>query len=117
MLPDDMDAVFQALAHRDRRRMLDLIRNNAGCCVEDLCGHFAVSRIAVLKHLQVLARAQLIQSEKVGRRRNLYFNAVPIQLIYDRWATEYSALWAGKMADIKYRVESEAQRAKRKRHA
>jgi predicted transcriptional regulator len=117
MLPDDMDAVFQALAHRDRRLMLDLIRNNAGCCVEDLCRHFDVSRIAVLKHLRVLGRAQLVHSEKVGRRRNLYFNAVPIQLIYDRWATDYSALWAGKMADIKYRVESAAQRAKRKRHA
>jgi hypothetical protein len=30
---------------------------------------------------------------------------VPIQLIYERWTTEYSALWAGKLTKIKYRVE------------
>lgn len=117
MLPDDMDAVFLALGNRDRRLMLDLIGNNTGCCVEDLCRHFEFSRIAVLKHLRVLARAQLVHSEKVGRKRKLYFNVVPIQLIYDRWATDYSALWAGKLADIKYQVETEAQRTQRKRHA
>ena len=100
--------------------MLDLIRNNSGCCVEDLCGHFETSRIAVLKHVRVLERAQLVHSEKVGRRRKLYFNVVPIQLIYDRWATDYSSLWAEKLADLKYRIETASERAKkeqRKRHA
>jgi predicted transcriptional regulator len=119
MLPDDMDAVFHALAHRDRRRVLDLVRSNPGCCVEDLCPHFATSRIAVLKHVRVLERAQLLHSEKLGRKRRLYFNVVPIQLVYDRWATEYSALWAGKLADLKYRVETKGREdpAERKRHA
>ena len=116
MCPDDMDAVFQALAHRDRRRVLDLVRNNPGCCVEDLCRHFAISRIAVLKHLRVLERAQLLHSEKIGRKRRLFFNVVPIQLVYDRWATQYSALWGGKLADVKYRVEATHDNsAKRKR--
>jgi len=119
MLPDDMDAVFQALAHRDRRRVLDLVRNHPGCCVEDLCAHFTTSRIAVLKHIRVLERAQLLHSEKVGRKRRLYFNVVPIQIVYDRWATEYSALWAGKLTRLKYQVETAALQApaKRKRHA
>jgi DNA-binding transcriptional ArsR family regulator len=119
MMPDDMDAVFHALGHRDRRRILDLVRNNPGCCIEDICPHFVTSRIAVLKHLRVLERAQLIHSEKVGRKRQLYFNVVPIQIVYDRWATEYSALWAGQLADIKYRVEAGDQknRTEHKRHA
>lgn len=115
-----MDAVFQALAHRDRRRILDLVQNNPGCCVDDLGGHFPTSRIAVLKHLRVLERAQLIHSEKVGRRRNLYVNVVPIQIIYDRWATAYSAMWAGEVAALKYRIETgvpQAQPTERKRHA
>jgi DNA-binding transcriptional ArsR family regulator len=120
MLPDDMDAVFAALAHRDRRRILDLVGNNPGCCVEDLCPHFTTSRIAVLKHLRVLERAQLIHSEKAGRKRRLFFNVVPIQLIYDRWATEYSALWAGSLTQLKYRIEAGSQpknQAEGKRHA
>lgn len=124
MLSDDMDAVFLALGNRDRRRMLDLVRNNPGCCVEELGREFAFSRIAVLKHLKVLDRAGLIVSERRGRKRALYFNVVPIQLIFDRWATDYSALWAGKLADLKYAIEgSEADereaggRGDRKRHA
>jgi DNA-binding transcriptional ArsR family regulator len=119
MLPDDMDAVFAALGHRDRRRIMDLVANNPGCCVEDLCSHFDTSRIAVLKHVRSLERAQLIHSEKVGRKRKLYFNVVPIQLIYDRWAPEYSALWATKLSHLKYRIETRTheQKTGRKRHA
>jgi DNA-binding transcriptional ArsR family regulator len=109
MLPDDLDAVFAALAHRDRRRILDLVRNNPGCRVEDLCPHFTTSRVAILKHLKVISRADLIVSHKVGRERRLYFNVVPIQIIYDRWATEFSALWAGPIAQLKYRVETNEQ--------
>jgi DNA-binding transcriptional ArsR family regulator len=125
MMPDDLDAVFTALAHRDRRRILDLVRASPGCRVEDLCPHFTTSRVAILKHLKVLARAELIVSQKVGRERRLYFNVMPIQIIYDRWATEFSALWASPIAQIKYRVEAEAEaeaetpsaaKPRRKRH-
>ena len=120
MLPDDFDAIFAALAHRDRRKILDLVRANPGCRVEDLGQHFETSRVAILKHLKVLTKADLIVSEKVGRERRLYFNVMPIQIIYDRWATEFSALWAGPMAQIKYRVETENQasaKPRRKRDA
>ena len=108
-MPDDLDAVFMALGHRDRRRILDLVRNNPGCRAEDLGPHFTTSRVAILKHLKVLTRAELIVSRKVGRELLLYFNVVPIQIIYDRWATEFSALWAGPIAQLKYRVEAEEQ--------
>jgi DNA-binding transcriptional ArsR family regulator len=121
MMADDLDAVFAALSHRDRRRILDLVRNNPGCRVEDLGPHFTTSRVAILKHLKVLTRADLIVSQKVGRERRLYFNVVPIQIIHDRWATEFSTLWSGPIARLKYRVEAEDQskastKARRKRH-
>jgi DNA-binding transcriptional ArsR family regulator len=119
MLPDDLDALFLALGHRDRRKILDLVRNNPGCRVDEVASQFETSRVAILKHLKVLDRAQLIVSEKVGRERRLYFNVVPIQIIYDRWATEFSALWAGQLARLKYRVEAGPVRksqTQRKRH-
>jgi DNA-binding transcriptional ArsR family regulator len=112
-----MDAVFQALAHPDRRRMLDIIKNDPGCSVESVSRFFEFSRIAVLKHLRVLERAGLIHSEKPGRTRKLYFNVVPIQMIYDRWTTDYSALWARRLTRIKYKVEaSQSRRTPRRRH-
>jgi DNA-binding transcriptional ArsR family regulator len=94
-----------------------------------VCDYFEISRIAVMKHLRVLERSELVISQKQGRTRQLYFNAVPIQLVYDRWTTEYSAYWAGKLTRIKYRIESAIEQpakqkplttpspAARKRHA
>ena len=101
-----MDAVFQALASVSRRRILDIIKERPGCSVNHVAGFFAESRINVMKHLRVLEDAGLIHSEKEGRTRKLYFNCVPIQLIHERWTTEYSALWAGRLTRVKYRVET-----------
>ncbi len=102
----DMDAVFQALAHESRRRMLDIVKNEPGIGVGALASEFDVSRIAVMKHLTVLEDANLIVSQKDGRTRKLYFNAAPIQMIHDRWTSEYSAYWAGQMTRIKYLAEA-----------
>ena len=109
-MPDDMDAVFEALAHPDRRRILDIIKNNPGCYLNELCPQFSTSRIALMKHLRVLEAAQLIVARHEGRRRRLFHNAVPIQMIYDRWTTEYSALWSSEITRIKYAVESKSNR-------
>ena len=100
-----MDKVFHALCSASRRKILDVVRNNPGCSVKHVCRHFDMSRIAVMKHLTVLEQANLLISEKSGRARSLYFNTVPIQMIYERWSTEFSALWAGKVTALKYRVE------------
>ena len=107
----DMDAVFQALANESRRRMLDLVKECPGIGVGALAGEFDVSRIAVMKHLNVLEHAGLLVSEKDGRTRRLYFNAVPIQLIHERWTTEYSAYWSGNVTRLKYLSEISARDA------
>ena len=105
MQPDSMDAVFRALASKSRRRILDIVKDRPGCSVNHVAGYFEESRINVMKHLRVLEEVALIYSEKQGRTRKLYFNCVPIQIIHDRWTTQYSALWAGRLARVKYRVE------------
>jgi predicted transcriptional regulator len=106
MPTDSMDAVFLALACPTRRKILDVVKEQPGCGVKHVAKFFAMSRIAVMKHLRVLVDAGLLLSEKEGRNRKLYFNCVPIQMIYDRWTTEYSALWASRMTEVKYRVEA-----------
>lgn len=103
-----MDLVFHALASRARRAILDIVRDQPGCCVQDVCEHFDVSRIMILKHLRILEEAQLLVLKKAGRKTELYFNAIPIQLIYDRWTSEYSSYWASKVVDLKMLIETEA---------
>lgn len=109
---ESIDLVFQALASKSRRLIMDLVKNRPGCSVNDLCEHFEISRIGVMKHLRILVDAQLIISRKEGRKRELYFNAAPIQMIYDRWTTEYSTFWATQAVDLKYRVEAKNKKGK-----
>ena len=111
---DTFDTVFAALAHPARRRMLDLLVQAPGCSVKWVASHFDFSRIAAMKHLAILEDAGLAISEKEGRTRQLYFNPVPIQQIYDRWTSQYSSFWAERLTDVKGRVEAHAQRRRRK---
>jgi DNA-binding transcriptional ArsR family regulator len=103
-----MDVVFQALAHPVRRQMLDLVRSSPGARVGQVCERFEMSRIGAMKHLNILEAAGLIISRQDGRNRLLYVNAVPIQMIYDRWISDWSSLWAHELATIKYRAEASA---------
>lgn len=112
---DPLDQVFQALSNATRRTILDLLKARPGMCVNDVCEHFDVSRIAVIKHLRVLEEAQLIIVRKNGRKRAIYFNVVPIQAIYDRWTTEFGAFWATQTLDLKRQLEEKTKSPKRTR--
>lgn len=105
-----MDAVFHALAHTTRRAMLDYLRATPGLPVGKLANHFDVSRIAVMNHLTVLEKAGLVISEKDGRTRRLYLNAMPIQDIHERWTNTYSAHWADRVNIIKHTAEAAARK-------
>ncbi len=110
MKPETMDAVFMALSHQTRRKILDIVNSMPGCSVGDVAKYFDdISRIAVMKHLDHLESAGLVVSRRAGRRRELFFNSVPIQMIYDRWTTEYSRFWATRALDLKYLLESKPE--------
>ena len=109
-----MGAVFDALGSPVRRRILDVVKDDPGCTVGEVAACFDTTRIAVMRHIRMLEEVDLLISRKEGRKRHLYPNAVPIQMIYDRWTTEYSSLWAGRMVDLKYRVEGRTKKKKQK---
>ena len=95
--------------------ILDLVKQKPGCCVNDVCEYFEMSRVGVMKHIRVLVNAKLVISRKQGRTRELYFNSAPIQFIYDRWTDEYSAFWATQALDLKYTVEGKKTSGKTQR--
>jgi len=108
------DLVFQALSHQVRREILDSLRDQPGQSVGKLASGFDISRIAIMNHLTVLEKADLVISERDGRTRRLYLNLIPIQLIYERWSNEYSAYWANRLTSIKYAAEAKALPSRRK---
>ena len=109
----DMSAVFHALAHESRRKIMDVVKAAPGVSVGKLAAEFDVTRISVMNHLAVLEDAGLIVSEREGRTRRLYLNAAPIQMINDRWLSDYSAQWARKLLDIKYAAEAAAKKPRK----
>ncbi len=101
-----MALVFKALADESRRQILDIVKADEGISVNGVAEHFEFSRFAVMKHLRILEEANLLRIEKDGRFRKIYINAVPIQMIYDRWLSQYSRHWAEGLTRLKYELET-----------
>jgi DNA-binding transcriptional ArsR family regulator len=109
MSDDPLDPVFKALASSVRRKIIDLLASGP-LTTGDLAAAFPEhSRYAVMQHLGVLEKAQLVTVERVGRRRFNHFNPVPIQRISDRWISRHAAGWSRGLADLKAALELAAQ--------
>jgi hypothetical protein len=39
----------------------------------------------------------LVLPRREGKAKRLYLNVMPIQAMYDRWISQYSALWAAQL--------------------
>ena len=99
-------ALWRALADPTRRRILDLLR--AGPAITgEIAAAFPISRIAVMRHLEALAEAELITSRKRGRERWHYLNAVPLERLHRRWAGAVEAGFASGLLRLQDRVEAE----------
>ena len=81
--PDAMDPVFRALADVTRREILDALFSEDGQTVGHLCARFEerMSRFGVMKHLAVLADADLVVAVREGRTKRLFLNPVPIEQV------------------------------------
>lgn len=110
---DELDATFFALSSDLRRRMLDLLKREGGCNVNHVCEFFSaeIGRHAVMKHLAALERGGLLVTAKDGRDKRLWFDPTPLQLIHERWTTEFSAFWAARLTRLKYDAEGAEVRA------
>jgi DNA-binding transcriptional ArsR family regulator len=97
--------VFRALADRTRRRILDRLKDQA-MTTGQLCDEMSpLDRCTTMKHLRVLARADLIIVRREGRFRWNHLNAVPIQGIYDRWISQYARPSVELLTRLKRDVE------------
>jgi predicted transcriptional regulator len=105
MTETQLDVVFVALASQPRRHILDILAARPGSTVNQVAEQFEMSRIGVLKHINVLEDAGLVVSERIGRERPLYFNPVPLQMIHERWSSDYGRFWAAQLTRLKRNVE------------
>ena len=107
MDPEDLDdQVFKALAGKDRRRILDLLRDAPMTTGEIGKNVPHVDRTQVIQHLGVLEKARLIISKKQGRCRWNYLDVAPIQRIHERWIEAYAKPSAGFLSKLQQDLES-----------
>lgn len=101
---EDLTSVFKALSHPSRREILDWLKNGP-MSTSDICDKFSESRFAVMKHLDILEKAKLVVSRKQGRIRMNFFNAIPIQQLYNRWVNRYESQLSTSLVNLKEKLE------------
>jgi DNA-binding transcriptional ArsR family regulator/uncharacterized protein YndB with AHSA1/START domain len=101
--------VFKALSDPTRRRILDALRRRPRTTGQLARRFSRLSRFAVMKHLGVLERANLVIVRREGRLRWNHLNAVPIRLVYERWVSGFASQSAESLVGLKRFVESQLE--------
>lgn len=88
--PDAYEAVFEALAHPARRRILVTVHFNGGVMTAgEIAGVFAHAWQTTTRHLQVLEGAGLLTHERRGRQRLYRLERRRLELVRD-WLAWFS---------------------------
>jgi len=91
-------ALFEILADSNRRRVLDLLREQERT-VGELVDALYMSQPAVSKHLRILRDAGLVESRADAQRRVYTLRAEPLADL-DAWLAPYRKFWRGKLAAL-----------------
>ena len=102
--------MFKALADPTRRELLDELFRCDGQTLGALAGRFAMTRVAVAKHLRLLEDAGLVTAQRRGREKFHFLNVVPIRLVHDRWVSKYTEAWAAGLVDLKHVLEASMEK-------
>lgn len=102
---NEEEPVFKALSHEKRRTIVDIVSREPGLTLGEVAVRLGASRQSARQHIGKLEDAGLIHVLEDGRTNRHYYNAVPLQMIYDRWTDQLSADVARSMIDLKNRVE------------
>ena len=96
--PQNLDAVFAALADPTRRAILS--RLAAGeASVNEIAAPFEMSQPAVSKHLRVLEQAGLIERDVDKQRRPARLKAEPMAAAVS-WLEEFKQFWSSSFDQL-----------------
>jgi DNA-binding transcriptional ArsR family regulator len=104
-MPSELDPIWKALADETRREILDFLRSGPRTTTAIVARFPNLTRFGVMKHIQVLRDAGLINTRQEGRCCLNSLNAVPIRQIYERWVSKYAEQWATTLIGLKESLE------------
>ena len=105
----DADNVFKALGDPTRRRLLDLLCEQNGQTLGQLCDHLDMARQSATQHLDLLEAANLVSTVKRGREKLHFINPVPLHEVYERWVRKFERQRLSLLHDLKQELEGEDQ--------
>jgi DNA-binding transcriptional ArsR family regulator len=88
-----LDRTFAALADPTRRALIAQLGERQGVSVSELAKPFPVSLPAIMKHLDVLSDAGLIERTKTGRTVTCQLTAGPMEEAME-WLNRYQRFWS-----------------------
>jgi len=100
--------VFAALADPVRRSIIDVLATGISRTATEFAGEFDITRQGVAKHLDRLAEAGLVRSERQGRETRYTLSPEPLADASD-WIAEVEAQWDRRLADLKTYAEGAYQ--------
>lgn len=103
----DDDKVFKALADPTRRKLLDLLYEENGQSLGQLCKSLDMARQSATQHLELLEVANLISTIRRGREKLHFLNPVPLHDIYERWVRKFERERLRLLHDLKQNLEEE----------
>ena len=80
--------IWKALSDPTRRSILNMLKKAPKTTGEISQEFEDLSRYAIMKHLGILERANLITTEKRGKFRWNFFNAKPLRTSYEEWLSK-----------------------------
>ncbi|HEY4941161.1 MAG TPA: metalloregulator ArsR/SmtB family transcription factor [Rhizomicrobium sp.] len=97
---------FSALSDPTRRAILAQLMKRDGLSVSELAEPFGVTLPAILKHLDVLGDAGLIERSKTGRTVACRLTATPMEEAVT-WLNNYQRYWTAQIDRLAAFVEEE----------
>jgi DNA-binding transcriptional ArsR family regulator len=98
-----MAVAFEVLAEPNRRRILDLIRDEERP-VGELVHELELSQPAVSKHLRILREAGLVEVRIDAQRRLYRVNPGPLRDL-DAWLAPYRRMWSERLDDLERHLD------------
>lgn len=107
---ESSDLVWKALADPTRRQILDLLTQGPRPTSEIVDAFPKLSRFGVMKHLDVLREARLVNTRAEGRRRINALNVAPLRDVIERWIGKYEGYWANTLLRVKESAEDAVEK-------
>ncbi|HET7034860.1 MAG TPA: metalloregulator ArsR/SmtB family transcription factor [Thermomicrobiaceae bacterium] len=101
------DRAFDALGDPTRRALVARL-SQGPMSVSELGRPFGITLAAVVQHVRVLERSQLVRTEKVGRVRMCWIEPTGLD-VAAAWLAERRALWERRLDQLGVVLAEEAQ--------